>query len=97
MLDRIRRILTRIRHEPILLGAVVAVAAQLGLDDLAAEVGVELTSEWVAGAIGVVVAALRLFTNSRTHTRTVETERDQLHEKVAAATEAADPHPHGAD
>lgn len=82
MLQRLRDVLQRIRREPVLLALGVSVAAAVGLDDLAAQVGVELTREMVAGAIGVVLLATRKATNSRKHTKAVESERDQLRSTI---------------
>lgn len=82
MLDRLRDLLRRIRKEPVLLALVVSVAAALGLDDVAAQAGVELTQETVAGVIGAVLLVTRKATNSRRHTKAVESERDKLERTI---------------
>lgn len=83
-MDRIRDLLRRIRREPVLLALVVSVAAAVGLDDLAAQAGVELTQEMVAGVIGVVLVVTRRYTNSRRHTGDVKAELNQLEREMRA-------------
>lgn len=83
-LRRLRDVLQRIRREPVLLALVVSVAASLGLDDLAAQAGIELTQGAVAGAIGVVLLATRRYARSRRYTQDVEAERDQLERELQA-------------
>lgn len=84
MPQRLRDLLQRVRREPVLLALVVSVAAAVGLDDLAARAGVELTQEMVAGLIGAVLLATRRYTNSRRHTGDVKAERDQLERELQA-------------
>lgn len=84
MLQRLRSLLQRIRREPVLISLVLSVGAALGLDDLAAQAGVELTQEAVAAAIGVVLLVTRRYTNSARHTGDVAAERDQLERELQA-------------
>lgn len=68
----IRRVLRRIRQEPVALGGIATVLVYFGLDDVVAEFGHNLDQAWVAGAVGVILWIIRLFTNSREHVREIK-------------------------
>lgn len=68
----IRRVLRRIRQEPVVLGGIATVLVYFGLDDVVVQFGHDLDQAWVAAAIGVILTITRLFTNSRYHVRQIK-------------------------